>query len=192
MPAGGGGGDGTDAGAHWRFVLTVYQAPGASAACLALQDRHGADVCLLLHALWLGAACAYRLDGAGLARLRAAVEPWQAEIVVPLRTVRRRLKTGPPPAPDARTGELRARLQALEIDAERVGLETLLAALPLPSHAPPDGADGGRRLEAAMANLALACPPSSPEDEAALALLAKAGVTVAGKTSCRSGQWNVR
>lgn len=167
-------GGGADAEAHWRFILTVYAVPGAPAACLSLQDRRGADVCLLLHALWLGAACAYRPDEAGLARLRAAAGPWQAEIVAPLRVVRRRLKAGPPPAPDTRTEALRARLQALEIEAERTELEVLLSALPAPPL--PPGTDEAGRLAAALANLEAVCPPSTPEDRAALDFLARAGV----------------
>jgi uncharacterized protein (TIGR02444 family) len=166
-------GGGADAEAHWRFILAVYAAPGVAAACLSLQDRRGVDVCLLLHALWLGAACAYRLDEAGLARLRAAAGPWQAEIVVPLRAVRRRLKAGPPPAPDARTDAIRAKLQALEIEAERTELEVLLAALPV--HPLPPGAES-KRFEAAFANLETVCPPASPEDKEALDLLAGAGI----------------
>ena len=37
----------------WDFSVELYARPGVAAACLALQDRAGADVCLLLAALWL-------------------------------------------------------------------------------------------------------------------------------------------
>jgi hypothetical protein len=45
--------------------------------------------------------------------------------VRPLRAVRQRLKTGPAPAPDARTGALRAAIQKLEIEAELIELAEL-------------------------------------------------------------------
>ena len=40
--------------AFWRFSLELYARDGVPAACLALQDREGADVNLVLLALWLG------------------------------------------------------------------------------------------------------------------------------------------
>ena len=38
----------------WRFSLRTYRAPGVQEACLALQDRCGADVNLLLFCGWTG------------------------------------------------------------------------------------------------------------------------------------------
>lgn len=166
--------------APWRFVLAVYAISGVAPACLSLQDRRGADVCLLLHALWLGAVAGRRLDGDALDRLRSLAGPWQAGIVAPLRAVRRRLKSGPPPAPDARTAELRAKLQALEIEAERMEFDALMATFPIA------GGEAGvvpeaTRLEAASTNLTVVCPPSGPEDEALLDLLARAGIEAASR-----------
>ena len=40
--------------AFWRFSLRTYRAPGVEAACLALQERCGADVNLLLFCGWVG------------------------------------------------------------------------------------------------------------------------------------------
>ena len=40
--------------ALWRFSLTFYARPGVSEALIALQDRAGFDVNLMLFALWLG------------------------------------------------------------------------------------------------------------------------------------------
>jgi uncharacterized protein (TIGR02444 family) len=110
--------------AAWRFAVALYDRPDVAPACLALQDEHGVDVCLLLVLAWAGAECGADLAAEELAALAA---PWQDEIVRPLRAVRRRLKTGPP-APSDRTQSLRQRLQALEIEAERIAIETLAAA----------------------------------------------------------------
>jgi uncharacterized protein (TIGR02444 family) len=137
-------------GALWRFSLAVYQKPGVSDACLLLQDRHGCNVTLLLFAAWAGAERGVTLTAGEVAAASKAVGAWHGEVVEPLRAVRRRLKHGPPPAPDTETAKLRARLQAIEIDAERIELETLAGFLPERRD------DAG--ITAASANLALAAP----------------------------------
>jgi len=45
--------------------------------------------------------------------------------VRPLRSVRRRLKSGPPPAPNAISEALRARVESVELEAERIELAIL-------------------------------------------------------------------
>jgi uncharacterized protein (TIGR02444 family) len=144
--------DEDEGGALWRFALAVYQKPGVSDACLLLQDRHGCNVTLLLFAAWAGAECQVTLTVEEFTAASDAVRAWHGEVVKPLRAVRRRLKHGPPPAPDTATGKLRARLQAVEIDAERIELETLAGFLP--SRQDQDKA----KAAATEANLALAAP----------------------------------
>ncbi len=136
--------------ALWRFALTVYQKPGVSDACLLLQDRYGCNVTLLLFAAWAGAEQGVVLTADEMAAAVGTVGAWHGEVVEPLRAVRRRLKHGPAPAPDRTTDKLRARLQAIEIEAERIELETLAGFL-------PDRRDGSG-VVAIMANLALAAP----------------------------------
>ena len=136
--------------ALWRFALTVYQKPGVSDACLLLQDRYGCNVTLLLFAAWAGAEQGVVLTADEMAAAVGTVGAWHGEVVEPLRAVRRRLKHGPAPAPDKATGKLRARLQAIEIEAERIELETLAGFL-------PDRRDGSS-VVAITANLALAAP----------------------------------
>ena len=136
--------------ALWRFALTAYQKPGVSDACLLLQDRYGCNVTLLLFAAWAGAEQGVVLTAHGMAAAVGTVGAWHGEVVEPLRAVRRRLKHGPAPAPDNKTDKLRARLQAVEIEAERIELETLAGFL-------PDRRDGSGVI-AITANLALAAP----------------------------------
>ncbi|HEX6103216.1 MAG TPA: TIGR02444 family protein, partial [Alphaproteobacteria bacterium] len=38
----------------WSFSVALYGRPGVAPACLALQDRFGCDVNLLLFAIWAG------------------------------------------------------------------------------------------------------------------------------------------
>ena len=80
----------------------------------------------------------------------AAVEPWRVDVVVPLRTARRNLKS-PRSAVDAAGAEaLRAIVKKAELEAERLQQAALFA------FAPPSGAaPGGTAVrEAAEANSA--------------------------------------
>jgi uncharacterized protein (TIGR02444 family) len=112
-------------GALRDFAFAVYGVDGVSAACLRLQDRFGLDVNLVLAAAYLSAVRGRVLVPDALTRLAEAVSPWHDDVVRPLREVRRRLKAGPPPAPDSRTQTLRDRLKALELEAEMIELSEL-------------------------------------------------------------------
>jgi uncharacterized protein (TIGR02444 family) len=110
----------------WDWARRAYATPGVEARCLALQDRNGQSVCLLLWADWAsisGRAPTPKAlaDAVGLART------WESEVIGPLRAARRGLKSAPGLAADARTA-LRAQVQAAELDAER-GLLTALEPL---------------------------------------------------------------
>lgn len=116
----------------WDFAVSVYARPGVQAACLALQDRRGADVVALMALLHAAAAGRAIPSEPRLRKALAQVAPWRAQAVLPLRAIRRALKdwqfTGRPgPAPDAETA--RQAVATAELAAERVELETLSAAL---------------------------------------------------------------
>lgn len=106
-------------------ALALYGREGVSGACLLLQQRTGLDVNVLLMAAWMGARRKRRLGTAEVARARALVADWHAEIVKPLRAIRQRLKSGPAPAPSEQTKQLRAKVQAIEISAELIELAQL-------------------------------------------------------------------
>lgn len=103
----------------WDFARAFYAREGVEAACLALQDQAGVDVCELLWRCWL-----YR-HGLDDAIQPHGVRHWQASVTVPLRELRRHLK------PQARqsepVAELRCRLQQVELLAEREALSRLEA-----------------------------------------------------------------
>lgn len=111
-------------GAFWAFSLGIYARPGVPAALLRWQDEGGADVDLVLYILWR-AACGEVLTGADIGAADAAVAAWREEVVRPLRRARRALKTATPEGAQA----LRERVQADELDAERVQ-HALLERLP--------------------------------------------------------------
>ncbi|MFN8928513.1 MAG: TIGR02444 family protein [Rhodospirillales bacterium] len=151
----------------WTFVVTVYRNPGVEAACLHLQDRRGADVTALFFLLWAGTVCGRRYAPAEAEAVAALAAPWQAEVVGALRGVRRRLKAGPAPAPSEATGAFRARLAALEQDAERLILEQLAAASGLVPSGDPRPEDGRHNLHVLLR-------PADPADEAAVDALVTA------------------
>ena len=98
-------------------------------ACLHLQNRHDLDVNLVLFAAFVGAERGQSLTASNLKAARARVDAWHREVVRPLRAVRKRLKTGPPPAPDGITAHLRRWIQQVEIEAELIELDELGALI---------------------------------------------------------------
>jgi uncharacterized protein (TIGR02444 family) len=111
----------------WRFALALYRAPGVADACLALQDRHGADVVLLIGLCWLAWRDSAVCDAAQIAELDAALAGWRAEIVLPLRALRRRLKPRLADLP-ASASAARDRIKDAELAGERVALDLFAAA----------------------------------------------------------------
>ncbi len=108
----------------WEFCLRVYAAPGVAPACLELQETHDVDVPLLLFSAWI-ALVGVRMtpDQAHLAR--SWVVEWQHQVVKVLRSLRTRLKTGPAPAPSGPTETFRTTIKRVELEAEKLELETL-------------------------------------------------------------------
>jgi uncharacterized protein (TIGR02444 family) len=106
-------------GTFWTFTLALYGKPGVAPALIGLQDRLGLDVNMLLHCCWTGA------DGRLLSRedlkaVEAVAEPWQCEVVRPLRGLRRRLKGGFGVMPADRVVAYRKRVNELEIEGEHI------------------------------------------------------------------------
>jgi uncharacterized protein (TIGR02444 family) len=125
----------------WDFSVTLYAEPGVAPACLALQERHGADVNALMLCLWLAASGRGPVAPARLEAAFAAAEAWHAEVVRALRAVRRRLKTPVGAADPELAQALRARIQKIEIDAEHIEQLTLAAGLAAAPAQPGLGAD---------------------------------------------------
>lgn len=102
--------------AFWRFSLAFYALPDVARALIALQDRHGLDVNLMLFALWLGISGRGRLGKDTSAAGERAAATVRDEIVEPLRSLRRRLRQHP----DADVQRLREGVQALELEGEKL------------------------------------------------------------------------
>lgn len=101
-----------------RFAETIYGQPGVEPLLLELQDQHRCDVLLMLYACWLG----HRREVPCFARWAAIVAwhwPWQAQVVTPLRGVRRYLKG------DEDAAALYRQVKQCELEAELLQLERL-------------------------------------------------------------------
>ncbi|HEY7666241.1 MAG TPA: TIGR02444 family protein [Xanthobacteraceae bacterium] len=137
----------------WRFSLGFYRRAGVADACIALQEEAGVDVNLLLFLLWL-ASSGRQLSAAEVQALEDKVAPWRKAAVIPLRTVRRALKS-PAFADDtalvpAATAELfRTRIKAVELEAERLQQEAMHEL----ARASPPGREVGATQRAARANV---------------------------------------
>jgi uncharacterized protein (TIGR02444 family) len=114
--------------AFWRFSLKTYRAAGVQQACLALQERCGADVNLLLFCGWAGRT-GRMLDKSSLRCAVGRVGPWQSEVIAPLRLARLGLKRQlDDETLAALARSLRRRVLALELAMECVE-QALLAEL---------------------------------------------------------------
>jgi len=103
----------------WRFSLRFYRQDGVADACILLQEEAGVDVNLLLFLLW-HARRKRTLSASEIAELERRIAPWREMTVIPLRTMRRALKS-PPTLVDGATSELfRTRIKAIELEAERL------------------------------------------------------------------------
>jgi uncharacterized protein (TIGR02444 family) len=135
----------------WNCSLEIYAGDGVAEACLDLQDRRGCDVNILLFCCWLGASGRPTLTAERLRAILKVSDVWQAEIVRPLRQVRRLLKDKPwdealPETVDA----TRRRVADAELAAEHAE-QLKLASL----YNPPADRDRPveKRLRAAVGNL---------------------------------------
>lgn len=106
--------------AIWEWVLEAYARPGVPEATLRLQDEHGQNTSFLLWAVHAEAK-----DPELLKRAAAAARAWDAAALKPLRAVRRDLKPPLPPFDDDARLAFRKDVNRLELEAERLLMETL-------------------------------------------------------------------
>jgi uncharacterized protein (TIGR02444 family) len=108
----------------WRFSVKFYAVPGVAPACIELQDQAGVDVNVLFFLLW-NATQSRTFSRAQVDDIERKIGAWRDIAVVPLRAVRRALRSPPPAiAPDVAEG-FRTRIKAVELEAERLQQEAL-------------------------------------------------------------------
>ena len=117
-------------GDFWRFSTRVYRLDRVADSCLALQDRFGVDVNMMLFCCWAGKAIGTLPDSSVRAAVAFSTE-WSENVVRPLRGVRRWMKSEMGESP------LRDAIKRDELHAERVQQETLEAQVAgLPRNGP--------------------------------------------------------
>jgi uncharacterized protein (TIGR02444 family) len=147
--------------AFWRFSLALYARPGVADALIALQDRAGLDVNLILFGLWVGMRHARELGRDGFAAAAEAAAALNS-VVRDIRMLRRQLGDGG----DGGGGDirrLRGMVLRLELAAERQ-VQRRLADCAAIATAPRASGDRG---SAALANLAHCLGNESASAEAA-------------------------
>ena len=160
------------------FALALYGCDGVPAACLHLQSRHSLDVPVVLFAAYVGAVRRQTLTPSDVDAARARVDAWHREIVLPLRALRQRLKTGPAPAPDDTTAQLRSGVQRLEIEAELIELDELDALIPELEPVPATGTASECATAAIEAVIAAYSPIAlDDQDRRAIGAIAQAAPT---------------
>lgn len=117
----------------WDWALEAYARQPVAEACLNLQDAHGQNVPYLLWAAWM----AQEGRSADLKDAARMMRTWDAEVGSPLRGVRRALKPARPPVDETAKEALRDAVKAVELQGERVLMESLEALSSAPGVAIP-------------------------------------------------------
>jgi uncharacterized protein (TIGR02444 family) len=157
----------------WRFSLGFYRQPGVADACITLQEESGIDVNLLLFLLW-HATHGHALSAGEVKGLERRIGPWREMTVVPLRKMRRVLKSPGELVEPGAAEVFRTKVKALELEAERLQQEAM--------YAPVGASLLGRKVasaqDAAQANIATleaSCGRGTFSREATQTLLATFG-----------------
>ncbi len=116
----------TETTPFWRFSLQFYRLASVSSACIALQDECGVDVNLLLFLLWR-ASEGRVLSADEVRNLDAKVRDWRNMTVVPIRDIRRRLKSARTLIDSGQQEAFRTKIKAIELEAERLQQQALFA-----------------------------------------------------------------
>lgn len=154
----------------WRFSLRFYRQPEVADACIRLQEEAGVDVNLLLFLLW-HAGSRRTLSAAEVAELDRRIGPWRDTTVIPLRVMRRALKSPPTLIAPATAEFFRTRIKAVELEAERLQQEAMYEL----ARSAPRGQEAPSPAEAARASVAAyqaMCGRTFPEPAIATLLAA--------------------
>jgi uncharacterized protein (TIGR02444 family) len=128
----------------WRFSIKFYAVPGVAPACIELQDKAKVDVNVLFFLLW-NATERRALNAADVTQIERIIGPWREMAVIPIRNVRRALKTPPAALMPEVAESFRTRIKAVELEAERLQQEALFdlvqtSRLGRPAASPVDAA----------------------------------------------------
>ena len=159
----------------WQFSVKFYAVPGVAPACIALQDMAGVEVNLLFFLLW-NASLGRALSVPEVKELDHMVGVWRNTAVVPLREIRRALKSPQKILSPEVTTVFRNRIKAAELEAERLQQEAMYAL----AQSGRFGKDTLPPVEAARANVAAYQKILSPLPPQALEVVLAAFANSAG------------
>lgn len=108
----------------WDYACGVYSQEGVEAALLILQDEHCADINLILQALWLASEGVEWTPEC----IVGDYGKWVAEQVIPIRALRRHLKTDWVEQRGLVFEDFRQQVKKLELQAEQYALAMLFIA----------------------------------------------------------------
>jgi uncharacterized protein (TIGR02444 family) len=108
----------------WQYACQVYAQAGVEAALLELQDEQGADINLILQALWLASVGRTWTK----ACLPSDYGKWMIEQVLPLRQMRRSMKIDWVEQRGAGYEDFRQQVKKLELKAEQYALAMLFVS----------------------------------------------------------------
>lgn len=112
----------------WTWSVGVYGRPGVEQMLLDLQDRLGLDINILLFACWTAMYRRRPLSVGECGHLVAATREWRDNVIVPLRAVRRFMKTE---QGMAGAEDLRENVKRLELEAEQIMQQRLAGMVEL-------------------------------------------------------------
>ena len=133
----------------WQFSLGFYRAPGVADACILLQDEAGVDVNLLFFLLW-NASLKRQFASTDVNSVDSHVAAWRKTAVIPLREIRRALKSATGLIEPGAAELFRTKVKGLELEAERLQQEALFAL----SQSAALGREAASADAAARANIA--------------------------------------
>lgn len=111
----------------WDFSLRAYRRNGVAEACIRLQDRHDVDVNLLFYFHWLATVRPDALGDSEIGVIVAETDDWRRGVVMPLRAIRRRMKSGFDGFASDAVDDLRNEVKRLELQSERQEHDFLFA-----------------------------------------------------------------
>lgn len=108
----------------WNFSLQFYSKDDVEASCLKLQDDYGADINFLILAFY-AASRRVRLIGP-LSLWSGDAARWRDNVIVPIRQIRRALKSEHLQERVLSSRQFKNSLLAIELEAEKIGQRLLV------------------------------------------------------------------
>lgn len=104
----------------WNFSLEVYSKKGVSDACIALQEKCGVDVNILLFCCWTASVGHPVLSKHEVTLLCRSAADWNYDIVQKLRSVRKSFKIKNYECDEEEVRQLQNQILEVEIKAEQI------------------------------------------------------------------------